>query len=166
MSGQHQASSKISDVSRVLREQFSLYCYQLGRYTTTITKNNLVMCNKLFNMKTIIISANTKLKFDSVDISSKATENTPWMQDVNRSYIKRSEDVRGFLNVFTFNLCPVSRGDAIFGFQMVPCYPWKTFFLLTLYAPTLQNGQTHSNNSSATADELFKCVWLFCEVGT
>ena len=32
--------------------------------------------------------------------------------------------------------------------------------------PTLQNGQTHLNNSSATADELFKCVWPFCGVGT
>ena len=27
------------------------------------------------------------------------------------------------------------------------------------------NGQTHSNNSSATADELFECVWPFCGVG-
>ena len=36
---------------------------------------------------------------------------------------------------------------------------------LTLKAPTPQNGQTHSNNSSATADELFQCVWLFCGVG-
>ena len=38
--------------------------------------------------------------------------------------------------------------------------------------PILQNGQTHSNNSSAVADELssavanglFECVWLFCEI--
>ena len=29
---------------------------------------------------------------------------------------------------------------------------------LTLQAPTPQNGQTHSNNSSATADELFLSV--------
>ena len=29
---------------------------------------------------------------------------------------------------------------------------------LTLEAPTPQNGQTHSNNSSAFADELFECV--------
>ena len=36
---------------------------------------------------------------------------------------------------------------------------------LTLSAPTLQNGQTHSNNSSAVADELFECVWPFCEIG-
>ena len=28
-----------------------------------------------------------------------------------------------------------------------------------------KNGQTHSNNSSAVADELFECVWLFCVVG-
>ena len=28
-----------------------------------------------------------------------------------------------------------------------------------------QNGQTHSNNSSAVADELFECGWLFCAVG-
>ena len=35
---------------------------------------------------------------------------------------------------------------------------------LTLSVPTSQNGQTHSNNSSAVADELFECVWPFCEV--
>ena len=29
-----------------------------------------------------------------------------------------------------------------------------------------QNGQTHSNNSPATADELFECVWPFCKVGS
>ena len=29
---------------------------------------------------------------------------------------------------------------------------------LNLYAPTLQNGQTHSNNSSATVDELLEFV--------
>ena len=28
-----------------------------------------------------------------------------------------------------------------------------------------QNGQTHSNNLSVTADELIECVWQFCEVG-
>ena len=27
--------------------------------------------------------------------------------------------------------------------------------------PTSQNGQTHSNNSSAVGDELFECVWPF-----
>ena len=32
--------------------------------------------------------------------------------------------------------------------------------ILTLQAPVLQNGQTHSN-----ADELFECVWPFCGVG-
>ena len=31
-------------------------------------------------------------------------------------------------------------------------------FNLTLKAPIPQNGQTQSNNSSATADELFDCV--------
>ena len=31
--------------------------------------------------------------------------------------------------------------------------------------PIQQNGQTHSNNSSATADEWFECVWPFCKVG-
>ena len=29
--------------------------------------------------------------------------------------------------------------------------------ILTILTPTPQNGQTHSNNSSATADELFEC---------
>ena len=28
-----------------------------------------------------------------------------------------------------------------------------------------QNGQTHSNNSSPKADELFACVWPFCGIG-
>ena len=36
---------------------------------------------------------------------------------------------------------------------------------LTISAPTPQNGQTHSNNLSAIADELFECVWPFCGVG-
>ena len=31
--------------------------------------------------------------------------------------------------------------------------------LLTLYVPTVQNGQTYSNISSAVADEVFECVW-------
>ena len=35
---------------------------------------------------------------------------------------------------------------------------------LTLEAPTLQNGQTHSKNLSAVADELFECVWPFCGI--
>ena len=30
--------------------------------------------------------------------------------------------------------------------------------LLTLQAPTPHNGQTHSNNSSGKAGELFECV--------
>ena len=36
---------------------------------------------------------------------------------------------------------------------------------LTLKSSTPQNGQTHSNYSSATADELFERVWSFCGVG-
>ena len=36
---------------------------------------------------------------------------------------------------------------------------------LTLQALTPQNGQTHSNNSSANADELFECVRPFRGVG-
>ena len=36
---------------------------------------------------------------------------------------------------------------------------------LTLLAPISQNGQTHSNNSLAVADELFECVWPFCGIG-
>ena len=37
--------------------------------------------------------------------------------------------------------------------------------MLTLSAPTPQNGQTHSNNSSVTANEFFERVWPFCGVG-
>ena len=29
-----------------------------------------------------------------------------------------------------------------------------------------QNGQTHSNNLSAVADELFECFWPFCGADT
>ena len=36
---------------------------------------------------------------------------------------------------------------------------------ITLFALTPQNGQTHSNNSLPTADELLECVWPFCGVG-
>ena len=35
----------------------------------------------------------------------------------------------------------------------------------TPLAPTTQNGQASSNNSSAFADELFEGVWPFCGVG-
>ena len=41
----------------------------------------------------------------------------------------------------------------------------KSKGLITLLAPISQNGQTHSNNSSATADGLFDYVWPFCKVG-
>ena len=44
--------------------------------------------------------------------------------------------------------------------------PARHCYVLTLYTPTLQNGQTHSNNSSVVADEMFECVWPFCEIGT
>ena len=36
---------------------------------------------------------------------------------------------------------------------------------LTLPVQTPQNGQPHSNNSSAVANELFECAWLFCGFG-
>ena len=41
----------------------------------------------------------------------------------------------------------------------------EKFGNITLSAPTPQNGQTQSNNSSAIAEELFECVWPFCGVG-
>ena len=37
--------------------------------------------------------------------------------------------------------------------------------VLTLKVPTLQNGQTHSNNSSAVVNKLLECVGPFCGVG-
>ena len=37
--------------------------------------------------------------------------------------------------------------------------------VLIFQAATPQNDQTHSNNSSAFADELFECVWPFYGVG-
>ena len=38
--------------------------------------------------------------------------------------------------------------------------------VLTLLAPTPQNSQPQSKNSSAAADELFECVWPFNAVGS
>ena len=32
---------------------------------------------------------------------------------------------------------------------------------LTREAPTLQNDQKHSNNSTVTVDKLFECIWPF-----
>ena len=37
--------------------------------------------------------------------------------------------------------------------------------LFTLSAPTPHNGQTNSNNLSATAGKLFECIWPFFGVG-
>ena len=37
--------------------------------------------------------------------------------------------------------------------------------ILTLEAPTPQNGQTNANNLSAVTDDLFECVWPFWRVG-
>ena len=34
--------------------------------------------------------------------------------------------------------------------------------VLTHWAPTPQNGQTHSDNLSAIADKLFECILPFC----
>ena len=34
----------------------------------------------------------------------------------------------------------------------------RTLLLLTFYTPIAQNGQTHSNNSSAISNELLECV--------
>ena len=36
---------------------------------------------------------------------------------------------------------------------------------LAFYAPTPQNGQTHSKQFVGCYDELFEQVWPFCEVG-
>ena len=36
---------------------------------------------------------------------------------------------------------------------------------LTLQVPIPQNGQTYSNNRLQFANELFECVWSFCEIG-
>ena len=41
----------------------------------------------------------------------------------------------------------------------------EEYLHLTLQGPVPQNGQTHSNNLLATADELFECVWPFCKAG-
>ena len=43
-------------------------------------------------------------------------------------------------------------------------FAFEALTVLCYWAPTPQNGKTHSNNSSATADELFESVWPFCKV--
>ena len=53
-------------------------------------------------------------------------------------------------------------------FYCTDTFLWTTTindFTLTLYTPIPQNGQTHSSNSSAIADELFQCVWPFSGIG-
>ena len=42
-------------------------------------------------------------------------------------------------------------------YEVIYFNEWVVIVILTLLTPTPQNGQTHSNNSSATADELFEC---------
>ena len=44
--------------------------------------------------------------------------------------------------------------------QLIMSFSINAFalFVLTYQTPTQHNGQTHSNNSSATADELFEYV--------
>ena len=42
---------------------------------------------------------------------------------------------------------------------------WDKSLHLIIQVRTSQNGQTHSNNLSATTDELFECIWPFCGVG-
>ena len=39
---------------------------------------------------------------------------------------------------------------------------FKLWDPLTLEVPAPQNGQTHTNNSSSVAEQLFECVWPFC----
>ena len=41
----------------------------------------------------------------------------------------------------------------------------EIIFLVLKVLSTPQNGQTQSNNTSATASELFECVWLICVAG-
>ena len=41
---------------------------------------------------------------------------------------------------------------------------WHVSYVFNPLSAVPQNGQTHSNNSSAFADELFECVWPFCGV--
>ena len=73
--------------------------------------------------KRIMISANLTVRISKVDIASKAKENTPWKHDVNRTYIKRSEDVRRFLKCLHVQFISCIQGDAIFAFQIIFYYP-------------------------------------------
>ena len=55
--------------------------------------------------------------------------------------------------------------EKFFGYYDINTHlTWNEYPLNPLGANP-QNGQTHSNNLSAFADELFECVWPFCEVG-
>ena len=65
----------------------------------------------------------------------KETSDTKWVKNVTKAYFKPFQH-------FLRN-CKV---------------------VLNIKAPTPQNGQTHSNNLSATVDKLFESVWPFCGV--
>ena len=43
-------------------------------------------------------------------------------------------------------------------------FTWFSSLYNPFKVPNPQNVQTHSNNSPATADELFEYVWPFCGV--
>ena len=74
-------------------------------------------------------------------------------------------------NLRNFNGFNSFKSTLKFCFRRFVMETWKmffqsAFFFLTLEAPTSQNGQTHSNNSSAVTDALFECVWPFREAGS
>ena len=71
-----------------------------------------------------------------------------------------SADINFFLGYLAINQQILrSRGFVTYYEQVDTCrFDSKVIHCLTLSAPTPQNGQTHSNNSSATADKLYECI--------
>ena len=63
-------------------------------------------------------------------------------------------------HTITCSKLKIKHPDDVIHLVLLPIIP----FCLTLWAPTPQNGQTHSNNSSATTDELSECVQPFRRV--
>ena len=64
-------------------------------------------------------------------------------------------------HTITCSKLKIKHPDDVIHLVLLPIMP----FCLTLWAPTQQNGQTHSNNSPATTDELPECVQPFRRVG-
>ena len=89
-------------------------------------------------------------------------KNSHYMNLIVRERSSNFTRYGSFKNYATQNFWRLKFSNPLIRAWMIP-----TGFMvqsLTLYVPTPQNGQTHSNNTSVTADELFERFWWFCGV--